>query len=109
MPLGLAPVSIDAGDRSVEAMLRDPTARVEEQVLAKARAKAARVLLGALTPHQQRVVRLRFGLDDGEERNRAEVGRLLSVSRERVRQIELEALERLRRAAGVQGLGELVS
>ena len=45
---------------------------------------------------------------DGEERNRAEVGRLLSVSRERVRQIELEAFERLRRAARVQGLGELV-
>ena len=76
--------------------------------MAKARASAARVLLGALTPHQQRVVRLRFGLDDGEERNRAEVGRLLSVSRERVRQIELEAFERLRRAARVQGLGELV-
>jgi RNA polymerase nonessential primary-like sigma factor len=109
MPLGLAPVSLDAGDRSVDAMLQDPAARVEEQVLAKARARAARVLLGALTPHQERVVRLRFGLDDGEERNRAEVGRLLSVSRERVRQIELEALERLRRAAHVQGLGELVS
>jgi RNA polymerase nonessential primary-like sigma factor len=109
MPLGVAPpVSLDAGERSAEAVLQDPAARVEEQVLAKARATAARVLLGALTPHQQTVVRLRFGLDDGEERNRAEVGRLLSVSRERIRQIELEALARLRRAAHVQGLGELV-
>jgi RNA polymerase nonessential primary-like sigma factor len=108
MPLGLAPVSLDAGDRSVAAMLQDQSARVEDEVLAKARAAAARVLLGALTPHQQTVVRLRFGLDDGEERNRAEVGRLLRVSRERVRQIELDAFERLRRAAHVQGLGELV-
>ena len=108
MPLGLAPVSLDADDRSVAAMLQDPSARVEEEVLAKARAAAARVLLGALTPHQQTVVRLRFGLDDGEERNRAEVGRLLRVSRERVRQIELDAFDRLRRAAHVQGLGELV-
>ena len=108
MPVGIAPVSLDADDRSVDVMLQDPGARVEEEVMAKARASAARVLLGALTPHQQRVVRLRFGLDDGEERNRAEVGRLLSVSRERVRQIELEAFERLRRAARVQGLGELV-
>jgi RNA polymerase nonessential primary-like sigma factor len=109
LPVGIAPVSLDAGDHSVEAMLQDPSARVEEEVMAKARAAAARLLLGALTPHQQRVVRLRFGLDDGEERNRAEVGRLLSVSRERVRQIEVEAFERLRRAARVQGLGELVS
>jgi RNA polymerase nonessential primary-like sigma factor len=109
IPVGIAPVSLDAGDHSVEAMLQDPGARVEEEVMAKARAAAARLLLGALTPHQQRVVRLRFGLDDGEERNRAEVGRLLSVSRERVRQIEVEAFERLRRAARVQGLGELVS
>jgi RNA polymerase nonessential primary-like sigma factor len=108
MPLGGPPLSLDADDRPVEAVLEDPDARVEERVLAKARADAARVLLGALTPHQQEVVRLRFGLDDGEERNRAEVGRLLSVSRERVRQIEVEALVRLKRAAEVQGLAELV-
>ena len=108
MPLGGPPLSLDADDRPVEAVLEDPEARVEETVLAKARADAARVLLGALTPHQQEVVRLRFGLDDGEERNRAEVGRLLSVSRERIRQIEVEALVRLKRAAEVQGLAELV-
>jgi RNA polymerase sigma factor (sigma-70 family) len=108
MPLGGPPLSLDADDRPVEAVLEDPEARVEEEVLAKARAAAARVLLGALTPHQQVVVRLRFGLDDGEERNRAEVGRLLRVSRERVRQIEAEALIRLKRAAEVQGLAELV-
>lgn len=108
MPLGASPVSLDAGDRSVEAALEDPDARVEEEVMAKARAAAARVLLGALTPHQQKVVRLRFGLDDGEERNRAEVGRMLSVSRERVRQIEVEALARLKRAAQARGLAELV-
>jgi RNA polymerase sigma factor (sigma-70 family) len=109
MPLGAGPTSLDADDRSVDAVLEDPEARVEEEVMAKARASAARVLLGELTPHQQTVVRLRFGLDDGEERNRAEVGRMLRVSRERVRQIEVEALARLRRAAETRGLAELVS
>jgi RNA polymerase sigma factor (sigma-70 family) len=108
MPLAGPPVSLDADDRPVEVVLEDAEARVEEEVLAKARAAAARVLLGALTPHQQEVVRLRFGLDDGEERNRAEVGRLLRVSRERVRQIEVEALVRLKRAAEARGLAELV-
>jgi RNA polymerase nonessential primary-like sigma factor len=44
-------------------------------------------------------VRLRFGLDDGTARNRAEVGRLLEISRERVRQLEHDALVRLRGAA----------
>jgi RNA polymerase primary sigma factor len=108
LPLGLAPTSLDGDDRPLASLLEDPQARVEEQVLAKARASAARVLLGALTPHQERVMRLRFGLDDGEIRNRAEVGRLLRVSRERVRQIEVEALERLKRVAESRGLAELV-
>jgi RNA polymerase sigma factor (sigma-70 family) len=108
MPLGAGTASLDADDRPVDALLEDPEARVEEEVMAKARASAARVLLGALTPHQQTVMRLRFGLDDGQERNRAEVGRLLRVSRERVRQIEVEALARLRRAAHARGLAELV-
>jgi RNA polymerase nonessential primary-like sigma factor len=108
LPLGASPVPLDADDRPVDAVLEDPRARVEEEVMARARAAAARVLLGALTPHQQQVVRLRFGLDDGEERNRAEVGRMLRVSRERVRQIEVEALARLKRAAQARGLAELV-
>ena len=56
-------------------------------------------LLATLKPRWQQAFRLRFGFYDGRERNLAEVGRLLQVTRERTRQIEARGLELLRRAA----------
>ncbi len=52
--------------------------------------------LAGLTSRECQVLRLRFGLEDGLERNLAEVGRNLGISRERVRQIEVASLEKLR-------------
>lgn len=49
-----------------------------------------------LTDRECEVLRLRFGLEDGTERNLAEVGRILEISRERVRQIEQVSLKKLR-------------
>ncbi len=57
------------------------------------------LLLRRLSPRERHVLRLRFGLDDGYPRTLREIGEQLSVTRERVRQIEAEALERLRRLA----------
>jgi len=53
-------------------------------------------LLLDLTPREQQVLRLRFGLEDGEKRTLEEVGSELSVTRECIRQIEAEALRKLR-------------
>jgi RNA polymerase primary sigma factor len=53
-------------------------------------------VLDTLTPREQRVLRLRFGLDDGRSRTLEEVGREFKVSRERIRQIEAKALRKLR-------------
>ena len=53
-------------------------------------------ILGRLTPRERDVVRLRFGLDDGRSRTLEEVGTALNVTRERVRQIELRAMKKLR-------------
>jgi len=52
--------------------------------------------LGELSPREQRVVRLRFGLDDGHMRTLEEVGKEFGVTRERVRQIEAKTLAKLR-------------
>jgi RNA polymerase primary sigma factor len=53
-------------------------------------------ILRRLTPRERDVVRLRFGLDDGRSRTLEEVGIALRVTRERVRQIELRAMKKLR-------------
>ena len=53
-------------------------------------------VLDTLTPRDQRVLRLRFGLDDGRSRTLEEVGREFKVTRERIRQIEAKALRKLR-------------
>ncbi len=54
-------------------------------------------LMADLTPQQQRVLSLRFGLDDGKNMTLAKIGAMLEISRERVRQIEREALTKLRK------------
>ena len=53
-------------------------------------------VLDTLTPREEKVLRLRFGLDDGRQRTLEEVGKEFNVTRERVRQIEAKALRKIR-------------
>ena len=53
-------------------------------------------VLGTLTEREERVLRLRFGMDDGKARTLEEVGKEFNVTRERIRQIEAKALRKLR-------------
>ncbi|MEO1670193.1 MAG: RNA polymerase sigma factor, RpoD/SigA family [Cyanobacteria bacterium J06631_2] len=57
-------------------------------------------LMADLSPQQQEVIALRFGLDDGKELSLAKIGQRMSISRERVRQLEHQALAQLRRRRG---------
>ncbi|MBO6145949.1 MAG: RNA polymerase sigma factor RpoD [Lachnospiraceae bacterium] len=75
----------------------------DEQVPVPAEAAAFELLkeqlnevLDTLTEREQKVLRLRFGLDDGKARTLEEVGRQFNVTRERIRQIEAKALRKLR-------------
>ncbi|MCA9971932.1 MAG: sigma-70 family RNA polymerase sigma factor [Anaerolineales bacterium] len=54
------------------------------------------VILDQLTPREARILRLRYGLQDGESRTLKEVGEMFGLSRERIRQLEKEALRKLR-------------
>ena len=53
-------------------------------------------VLSTLTPREEKVLRLRFGLEDGRPRTLEEVGKEFDVTRERIRQIEAKALRKLR-------------
>ena len=53
-------------------------------------------VLDTLTEREQKVLKLRFGLDDGRPRTLEEVGKEFNVTRERIRQIEAKALRKLR-------------
>ncbi len=53
-------------------------------------------VLRTLTPREERVIKMRFGLDDGSEHTLEEVGQSFQVTRERIRQIEAKALRKLR-------------
>ena len=75
----------------------------DEEALAPADAVASTLLkeqlmevLSSLTPREAKVLRLRYGLDDGKARTLEEVGREFNVTRERIRQIEAKALRKLR-------------
>ncbi len=53
-------------------------------------------VLEALIPRQRDVIRMRFGLDDGREKTLQEIGNIFDVTRDRIRQIEAKALQKLR-------------
>jgi RNA polymerase primary sigma factor len=53
-------------------------------------------VLKTLTPREEKIIKMRFGLDDGSEHTLEEVGQNFAVTRERIRQIEAKALRKLR-------------
>jgi len=96
-PLSLdAPLDDEAGvrlgDRLIDTAAGDPL----EIVAAAWFAREACSLLSILTPREREVILMRFGLDGREERTLQAVGQSLSLTRERMRQIEMEALHKLR-------------
>ncbi len=87
----------DNQDTNLGDLLEDPGQSPEDYATQSLLRKDLDVLMAELTPQQQRVLNLRFGLDDGKHMTLAKIGEILSISRERVRQIEREALTRLRK------------
>lgn len=84
-------------DSSLESFISDEEAVSPEEAVVDSllRDQIDQVMAG-LTEKEGQVIRLRFGLDDGIPRSLEEIGRIMSVTRERVRQIEEKALKKLR-------------
>jgi RNA polymerase nonessential primary-like sigma factor len=88
----------DNYDTELGEMLEDPGASPEEFVMQSSLSYDLERLMGDLTPQQKEVITLRFGLIDGQALTLARIGEILNISRERVRQIEREALTKLRKS-----------
>jgi RNA polymerase primary sigma factor len=67
-----------------------------EQITALNLNEQTAAVLKSLSPREEKIIRLRFGLEDGSEHTLEEVGQSFSVTRERIRQIEAKALRKLR-------------
>ncbi|PKI57600.1 hypothetical protein CRG98_021928 [Punica granatum] len=63
-----------------------------------------RNLLGILSPKERRIIRLRFGIEDGEQKSLSEIGDIFGLSKERVRQLENRALYKLKQCLSSHGL-----
>ncbi len=66
-------------------------------------------ILHTLTPREEQVIRLRFGLEDGRPRTLEEVGKQFQITRERIRQIEAKALRKLRHPSRSKALRDYLS
>ena len=66
-------------------------------------------VLGTLTPREEKVLRLRFGIEDGRTRTLEEVGKEFNVTRERIRQIEAKALRKLRHPSRAKRLKDFLN
>jgi RNA polymerase nonessential primary-like sigma factor len=96
------PISLDVRvgdnqDTELQEMLEDDGLSPEHYTTQEFLRHDLNNLLAELTPQQREVVTLRFGLEDGNEMSLAKVGDRLNISRERVRQLEHQALTHLRR------------
>ncbi|MFB2645434.1 RNA polymerase sigma factor, RpoD/SigA family [Raphidiopsis sp. BLCC-F218] len=97
LPLSLDLRLGDNYDTELGEMLEDPGASPEDYVIQSSLSSELERMMTHLTPQQREVIKLRFGLVDGQSMTLARIGEVLNISRERVRQIEREALTRLRR------------
>jgi RNA polymerase nonessential primary-like sigma factor len=87
----------DNQDTELGDLLEDTGPSPEEFAVQSALQTDLEKLMAELTPQQQQVLAMRFGLEDGQALTLAKIGDRLNISRERVRQIEREALTKLRK------------
>ena len=98
------PVGVEEGSSLGEFIEDTDGLPPPDEATREARAKQLRRVVDSLTPREAKVLRLRFGLEDGDSRTLEEVGRKIGVTRERARQIQAGALRKLRHPARARKL-----
>jgi RNA polymerase nonessential primary-like sigma factor len=105
LSLARQPISLDVRvgdnqDTELSELLEDDGISPDHYLTQELMRQDLHNLLAELTPQQQAVLTLRFGLEDGKELSLAKIGQRLNISRERVRQLEHQAMAHLRRQQG---------
>ncbi|NPB07542.1 MAG: RNA polymerase sigma factor RpoD/SigA [Aquificae bacterium] len=110
VPLSLdAPVGENEDTFFIDFLSKHGTAEVEEKVIQEVIQKEIDDLLSKLTDKERKVIELRFGLKGNEPKTLREIGEILGLSRERVRQLETRALRKLRSLAMKRHLKDFLS
>lgn len=87
----------------------EDTVSPEESATGQLLKEHVKDMLGALTEREQKILKLRFGLEDGKSHTLEEVGQEFNVTRERIRQIEAKALAKLRKHKDAKKLHDYIS
>jgi RNA polymerase primary sigma factor len=97
VPISLETPIGQEGDSHLSDLIEDHAgiSPAEAVVSVNVQERTAQVLR-TLSPREEKIIRMRFGMEDGSEHTLEEVGRAFSVTRERIRQIEAKALRKLR-------------
>ena len=112
--ISLDPLSLDSpvgeeDDSNLADFIEDLSVEAPADIATKHMlAQAVEAALGELTEREQEIVRMRFGLDDGQARTLEDVGKEFGVTRERIRQIEAKTLAKLRHPMRSQRLKEFL-
>lgn len=86
----------------------EDTISPEESATGQLLKEHVNIMLGALTEREQKILKLRFGLEDGKSHTLEEVGQEFNVTRERIRQIEAKALAKLRKHKDARKLHDYI-
>lgn len=103
-PLSLdAPLGADTDLRAFDLVANERSSSPYDEATTSCLREQVRALMATLDDRERRILGFRFGLDGCDEKTLAEVGRSLSLTRERIRQIEANALRKLRARCEVRG------
>ena len=102
-------LDVSAGDSSLGTLIVDSQSEVPQEAFVRRELeRIMEELLGMLDPRQQKILRMHFGMEDGICHSMEEIGKELGISKERTRQIERQAMERLQKMGTSMGLEEFL-